>query len=199
MSRLFIVVSLCVLALVVPASTRAQTTRYNPGDRVQCDLTRIGKWESGTVLSVHDEVWGTYYKVKIDGDDYDSWNCDPGYMRPAPAPAPAAATPPPAPATAAAPAKPTAAKPAATGGGGGGGLRVGEYACYGSSGSVLIGLGFKVVAAGRTTDLDGGNPGTYSIQGTNVVFRGGHLDGQTGRSLNDGRFTIGTMANCEPW
>lgn len=79
------------------------------------------------------------------------------------------------------------------------GLKVGEYACYGSGGTLLIGLGFKVTEPGRYTDLDGGSAGRYKINGSTVTFTGGHLDGETGRDLKDGKFTIGTLAGCEPW
>jgi len=79
-----------------------------------------------------------------------------------------------------------------------GGLKSGEYACFGSGGRILIGLGFKVQPGGRYTDLDGKNPGTYSASGDQVIFRGGHLDGQTGRDLKDNKFRVGTMASCEP-
>lgn len=79
------------------------------------------------------------------------------------------------------------------------GLKVGEYACYGSGGTPLIGLGFKVTAPGRYTDLDGGNAGRYRVSGSTVTFTGGHLDGQSGRDLRNGQFTIGSMAGCEPW
>jgi len=83
---------------------------------------------------------------------------------------------------------------------GGGALKVGEYACYGSGGLIMAGLGFKVLGGGRYTDLDGQSPGTYSVSGGNVVFRGGHLGGQTGRALTPkGGFRIGAQANCEPW
>jgi hypothetical protein len=82
-------------------------------------------------------------------------------------------------------------------------LAVGEYACYGAGGRVMIGLGFKVLPGRRFTDLDGANAGTWSISGTSVTFRGGHLDGQVGRDLKAGthgaRFRIGSMAECEPW
>jgi hypothetical protein len=82
----------------------------------------------------------------------------------------------------------------------GGGLRPGEYACYGSGQTVLAGLGFKVDGAGNYTDLDGKEHGTVSVRGSQVVFSGGHLDGQTGRDLKNGRsFTIGAMASCDLW
>jgi hypothetical protein len=79
------------------------------------------------------------------------------------------------------------------------GLKVGEYACYGSGGRPMIGLGFKVLAGGRYTDLDGKNPGSFTVSGSTVTFRGGHLDGQVGRDLNGANFRIGAQASCEPW
>lgn len=82
---------------------------------------------------------------------------------------------------------------------GGGGLKLGEYACYGSGGRILAGLGFTVLSGNRFTDLDGGNAGTYSVNGSTVTFRGGHLDGQTGRDLRNYNFRIGAQASCEPF
>ncbi len=79
-----------------------------------------------------------------------------------------------------------------------GALKLGEYACYGSGGSILIGLGFKVLAGNRYTDLDGKEHGTFSISGDNVTFRGGHLDGQVGTNLHDYKFNIHS-ASCEPF
>lgn len=79
-----------------------------------------------------------------------------------------------------------------------GGLKLGEYACYGSGGNVLIGLGFKVLAGNKYTDLDGKEHGTFSIQGDTVTFHGGHLDGQVGKNLKDYKFTIHS-APCEPF
>ena len=81
----------------------------------------------------------------------------------------------------------------------GGGLKVGEYACYGSGSRILAGAGFKVLGGGRYTDLDGQSRGTYTISGDKVIFNGGHLGGQTGYELNNGRFRIRTQAVCEPW
>src|SRR5690348_8430234 len=80
-----------------------------------------------------------------------------------------------------------------------GGLKVGEYACYGSGGSILIGLGFKVLDGSHYNDLDGKSPGTFAISGSNVIFTGGHLAGETGRNINNGRFVLGTLATCEPF
>lgn len=79
------------------------------------------------------------------------------------------------------------------------GLKVGQYACYGSGGRIMIGLGFKVLPGNRYTDLDDGNRGSFSIVGDTVRFRGGHLDGQAGRNLRGYSFTIGAQAECEPY
>lgn len=81
----------------------------------------------------------------------------------------------------------------------GGSLPLGEYACYGSGGSIMIGLGFRLTGSSSYTDLDGASRGTYTISGTNISFRGGHLDGQTGRDIEGKGFRIGSQATCELW
>jgi|GEM_PF-1155033 len=81
---------------------------------------------------------------------------------------------------------------------GGGSITTGEWACYGSGGRALIGLAFKVNANGTYTDLDNKNHGTYSVSGSKLIFKGGHLDGQVGHSVGGGRFNIGTTT-CEPF
>jgi len=63
----------------------------------------------------------------------------------------------------------------------------------------MIGLGFKVAPGGRYTDLDGKNPGRFTIAGGQVRFQGGHLGGQVGRELNGGSFRLGAQASCSPW
>lgn len=78
------------------------------------------------------------------------------------------------------------------------GLKLGEYACYGAGGQLLIGLGFKVQAGNRYTDLDGGNSGTFSINDDTVRFHGGHLDGQVGKNLRDYKFQINQI-DCGPF
>ena len=79
------------------------------------------------------------------------------------------------------------------------GLPSGEYACYGSGGRLLIGLGFKVPSTGTYTDLDRKSKGTYTIQAGIIAFHGGHLDGQTGRNLRGNKFVLGSMVSCEPF
>jgi hypothetical protein len=90
---------------------------------------------------------------------------------------------------AAAPAGRTAASP----------LHMGEYACYGNGG-LLAGMGFKLAANGRYTDVDNERGGTYAYNAGSVTFRGGFLDGQTGRGVtNQGSFDLSATVNCEPW
>jgi hypothetical protein len=90
-----------------------------------------------------------------------------------------------------------ATRPAAQGGG----LKLGEYACYGAGGRPMVGLGFKVLAGGRYTDLDGANAGTISVVAGAVKFTGGHMSEIAGRDFNpaDGSFRVGAQALCEPW
>jgi hypothetical protein len=66
------------------------------------------------------------------------------------------------------------------------GLQAGEYACAGSGGRILIGLGFKLRADGTYTDLDGKTSGQVVYKGLDVTFVGGHLDGQVGRNVRNG-------------
>lgn len=68
-------------------------------------------------------------------------------------------------------------------------LMPGEYACVGSGGSILIGLGFRARADGTYTDLDNTTSGrlSYGANGSTVTFVGGHLDGQVGRDVRGGR------------
>ena len=89
--------------------------------------------------------------------------------------------------------------PPAGGAGASSGLATGEYACYGSGGRLLIGLGFKVPANGTYTDLDRKSKGAYTIQSGVITFHGGHLDGQTGRNLHGNEFVLGSMVSCEPF
>lgn len=84
-------------------------------------------------------------------------------------------------------------------GGNSSGLKVGEYACTGSGGRMMIGLGFKVTSANRYTDLDGKSSGTFTISDGKITFRGGHLEGVTGRDLKDNWFTVGSQASCGPY
>ena len=95
------------------------------------------------------------------------------------------------------PASPPATKPAPQPGKTG--LKLGEYACYGSGGRIMAGLAFKALAGNRYTDLEGGNPGSYSTTADTVTFSGGHLDGTSGRALRNHNFRVGAQATCEPF
>jgi hypothetical protein len=66
------------------------------------------------------------------------------------------------------------------------GLRPGEYACAGSGGTILIGLGFILRGDGTYTDLDGKAHGRVVYSGSSVHFVGGHLDGYVGTNVRGG-------------
>lgn len=75
------------------------------------------------------------------------------------------------------------------------GLQAGEYACAGSGGRILIGLGFKLRADGTYTDLDAKTSGSVAYSGSNVNFVGGHLAGQVGRNVRGGtNFEINSIS-----
>jgi hypothetical protein len=65
-------------------------------------------------------------------------------------------------------------------------LKPGEYACAGSGGRILIGLGFKLNADGSYTDLDGKSAGRVTFSGSSVIFAGGHLNGYVGTNVRGG-------------
>jgi hypothetical protein len=75
-------------------------------------------------------------------------------------------------------------------------LMPGEYACVGSGGTILIGLGFRVLTNGTYTDLDNTTSGrlAYGADGSTVTFVGGHLDGQVGRDLRGSNFRINAIS-----
>lgn len=78
-------------------------------------------------------------------------------------------------------------------------LKIGEYACYGSGGRILAGMGFKVLPGGRYTDLDNKEKGTYSVKGDRVIFKGGSMGAIEGKNLKKNRFVAGKQATCEPY
>jgi hypothetical protein len=74
-------------------------------------------------------------------------------------------------------------------------LAPGEYACAGSGGRILIGLGFILRGDGTYTDLDGKSAGRITFTGSGAQFVGGHLDGQVVRNIRGGRnFEIGNIS-----
>ena len=75
-------------------------------------------------------------------------------------------------------------------------LRPGEYACAGSGGTILIGLGFRLRADGSFTDLDGKSAGRVVFSGSNVKFVGGHLNGYVGTNVRGGTNFEIHMISC---
>jgi hypothetical protein len=98
----------------------------------------------------------------------------------------------------------TAAASAPTGGtekSASGNLYLGEYACYGTGGRLMAGMGFRLLAGGKYIDLDSKRGGSYRYDtGTATVsFSGGFLDGQKGSNVRTTGFQISSTVNCEPW
>lgn len=78
---------------------------------------------------------------------------------------------------------------------------IGEWACYGTGGRLLAGLGFHLQADGGYLDGDKKKSGRYThnkAAGT-IAFQGGFLDGQTGRGMKGQSFTLSNTVSCEPW
>src|SRR6476660_8599923 len=61
-------------------------------------------------------------------------------------------------------------------------LKLGEYTCMGSGGTILIGLGFRVLPGRKYVSLDNTEGGSYALdaQARIVTFIGGFLAGQKG-------------------
>lgn len=83
----------------------------------------------------------------------------------------------------------------------GGSPPMGEYACYGVGSRLMAGMGFRLNAGGKYTDVDGKRGGTYAIQPAQhtISFTGGFLDGQTGRNAGPRGFSLTSSVSCEPW
>ena len=83
-----------------------------------------------------------------------------------------------------------------------GNLYLGEYACYGTGGRLMAGMGFRLLASNRYTDLDGSRGGgsySYDAGSATLSFSGGFLDGQKGGNVKITGFQISRTVNCEPW
>ena len=80
-------------------------------------------------------------------------------------------------------------------------LYVGQYACYGTGGRLMAGMGFELKPGGGYQDLDGGRKGVYVYDAlaSTLSFKGGFLDGQTGKNVRTTGFAISASVNCEPW
>lgn len=83
-----------------------------------------------------------------------------------------------------------------------GNLYLGEYACYGAGGRLMAGMGFRLLAGGKYSDLDGSRgSGSYrhDAGSSTLSFSGGFLDGQKGSNVRITGFQISSTVNCEPW
>lgn len=89
------------------------------------------------------------------------------------------------------------AAPAAAPQGKGSPVASGEWACYANG--VLIGSGFRIEGNGQYSDPDLTNRGTYTVQpgAATITFKGGQLDGQTGRSFRGNEFEMSNRIHCE--
>lgn len=80
-------------------------------------------------------------------------------------------------------------------------LYVGEYACYGTGGRMMTGMGFILLSNGKYYDLDKKRGGSYSYnaqQGT-IQFTGGFLSGQKGTGVRQTGFKLSNTVNAEPY
>lgn len=80
-------------------------------------------------------------------------------------------------------------------------LYIGEYACYGTGGGLMAGMGFTLKPNGTYVDLDNRRGGTYTYNAQNatISFKGGFLSGQTGKNVKQTGFQISNTVSCEPW
>jgi len=80
-------------------------------------------------------------------------------------------------------------------------LHIGEWACYGTGGRLMTGMGFQLEANGGYVDLDKKRAGRYTHDKTagTIAFQGGFLDGQTGRDIKGQSFNLSRTVSCEPW
>lgn len=80
-------------------------------------------------------------------------------------------------------------------------LYIGEYACYGTGGQMMTGMGFTLLPNGKYYDLDKQRGGSYVYNATNatISFKGGFLDGQVGKNVKNTGFQLSNTVNAEPW
>ena len=78
---------------------------------------------------------------------------------------------------------------------------LGQYACYGTGGRIMAGMGIVLKANGAYEDLDRARKGSYvhNAAAATLFFKGGFLDGQTGRNVKMTGFALSETVNCEPW
>lgn len=80
-------------------------------------------------------------------------------------------------------------------------LHTGEWACYGTGGRLMAGMGFHLQTNGTYLNGDKKAAGRYihnKAAGT-ISFHGGFLDGQVGRGLKALSFQLTNTVSCEPW
>lgn len=216
-----VLLGLAALASFVQSAT-AQTPAYAVGDKVEL-LANGDHWQSCvvtepgsqyTVMFMECEPYSALGYQRA-GGRYSALPTSPDVRRPR------NAAPPPAPtggqgggmAYRAAPASARAAAPRASGpapalrapaparttAAASGALALGEYGCVGFGGRMINGLAFRLTGPNTYTDLDNARPGTYTISGSTISFRGGHLDGVTGRDIKGNHFILAQKAECEIW
>lgn len=80
-------------------------------------------------------------------------------------------------------------------------LHVGEWACYGTGGRLMAGMGFFLQSNGAYLDGDKKPAGRYTHNkaAATIAFQGGFLDGQTGSGLKGNSFQLSNTVSCEPW
>ncbi|MEO8027716.1 MAG: hypothetical protein ABI823_14635 [Bryobacteraceae bacterium] len=78
-------------------------------------------------------------------------------------------------------------------------FHIGEWACYGTGGRLMAGMGFVLQANGTYLDLDKRGSGRWRKTAAGIAFQGGHLDGQVGRNLKGNHFDLSATVGCEPW
>lgn len=80
-------------------------------------------------------------------------------------------------------------------------LHIGEWACYGTGGRLMAGMGFRLQPNGAYVDLDNKRGGRYTHNkaAATLAFQGGFLDGQTGRNLKANNLQLSNTVSCEPW
>lgn len=81
----------------------------------------------------------------------------------------------------------------------GGDVKLGNYACYGTGGAVLAGFNFNLLPGNRYVDASGNNGGEYSVDGGDILFAGGELDGMRYRQTAPNHYRLGAQASCEPF
>lgn len=80
-------------------------------------------------------------------------------------------------------------------------LYIGEYACYGTGGRLMAGMGFILLPGGRYYDVDKQRGGRYVYSPGNKTIRfvGGFLSGQVGKDVKSTGFQISNTVFAEPW